>query len=344
MISMAHDIFISYANEDKPAADSLCANLEQEGIQCWIAPRNISPGEKYATAIIHAIENAKIVVLVFSRNSDQSVHVRTEIERAFNQGKTIIPVRIENIEPSDEMQYFIGSRQLFDAFSGSEEEHARLAWIIRNRLTPDSQAQGSQEYPAQKNSQINEGSEQTEDSFTKIGSRKNRFIAYSADLGLGLIFGFVLLLVIALIIQGSIGTDAWNNLMFLEDKKTQSPFYNTLIGFLLSLGLIFFLIIFDISGSLKSPGKRWRSLKIVKYSGASESRTWKLTRSLTKNIPIILIMTGFTISEPTSTLGNNVLYIGIFILILWGIVLCLTPKSQSVHDLVAGTVVISAKK
>ena len=129
---MVHDIFISYAKEDKVVADTICANLENESILCWIAPRNIAPGEKYATAIIHAIENTKIVVMVFSRNSDQSAHVRTEIERAFNQGKTIIPFRVENIEPSDEIQYFIGSRQWFDAFDGPYEGYTR-------RLRPDNQ-------------------------------------------------------------------------------------------------------------------------------------------------------------------------------------------------------------
>ena len=84
---MVHDIFISYAKEDASVADAICSHLEKEGIRCWIAPRNISPGEKYATAIIHAIEKAKIFVVVFSRNSDQSAHVRTEIERAFNREK-----------------------------------------------------------------------------------------------------------------------------------------------------------------------------------------------------------------------------------------------------------------
>jgi uncharacterized RDD family membrane protein YckC len=52
-----------------------------------------------------------------------------------------------------------------------------------------------------------------------------------------------------------------------------------------------------------------------------------------------LIMIGFTFSSPNSTLGGLAFIIGVIFLILWGIVLCVTPKSQSVHDLVAGTVV-----
>ena len=144
---MVHDIFISYAKEDKSIADIICSNLENHGLQCWIAPRNIAPGEKLAPAVICAIDNAEFVVVIFSHNSEQSANVRTEIERAFNQGKTIIPFRIENIEPSDEMQYFIGSLQWLDASAGSLDEHTdRLADIIRKNLSPVQEYQGYKEH------------------------------------------------------------------------------------------------------------------------------------------------------------------------------------------------------
>jgi len=34
---MAHDVFISYATQDKTTADALCATLEGRGVRCWIA-------------------------------------------------------------------------------------------------------------------------------------------------------------------------------------------------------------------------------------------------------------------------------------------------------------------
>jgi hypothetical protein len=223
---MAQDIFISYAKEDTPVADTICSNLENHGLQCWIAPRDIAPGEKYASAIIHAIENANVVVVVFSHSSDQSAHVRTEIERAFNRGKTIIPFRIENIEPSDEVQYFIGSRQWLDAVSGSVEEHTdRLADIIRKNLSPDQEYQGYKEHAV---SQKISFSRDTYDgkSQKKIlkdvsrkkgttGNNKTGFIAlglfivsilfmYSGDPGLSAlgVFAFVISLILALIFLG----------------------------------------------------------------------------------------------------------------------------------------------
>lgn len=47
---MAYDIFVSYSSKDKPVADAVVAGLEQKGIRCWIAPRDLTPrvflGEK----------------------------------------------------------------------------------------------------------------------------------------------------------------------------------------------------------------------------------------------------------------------------------------------------------
>ena len=111
------DVFISYASEDRETADAVCAKLESGLIQCWIAPRDVSPGEKYVSALVHAIDNSRIFVLIFSHFADNSPHVRTELERAFNHEKMIILFRIEDIEPSEEFQYFVGSRQWLDALT-----------------------------------------------------------------------------------------------------------------------------------------------------------------------------------------------------------------------------------
>ena len=44
---MAHDVFISHSSKDKQTADAICHYLEQNGIRCWIAPRDILPGEDW---------------------------------------------------------------------------------------------------------------------------------------------------------------------------------------------------------------------------------------------------------------------------------------------------------
>jgi hypothetical protein len=43
-LAIADDIFISYSSIDKEVADKVCSILEENGISCWMAPRNITPG------------------------------------------------------------------------------------------------------------------------------------------------------------------------------------------------------------------------------------------------------------------------------------------------------------
>lgn len=45
-----HDVFISYSSKDKKVADAIVADMEQHNIRCWYAPRDIRPGDEWASA------------------------------------------------------------------------------------------------------------------------------------------------------------------------------------------------------------------------------------------------------------------------------------------------------
>jgi hypothetical protein len=68
------DVFISYASPDRSVADGVCGALERAGMACWIAPRDVTPGEFYAEAIVRAIDAAKVMVLVLSQDAAASPH------------------------------------------------------------------------------------------------------------------------------------------------------------------------------------------------------------------------------------------------------------------------------
>ena len=59
--SLAHQVFVSYATEDADTASRVCALLEADGIQCWVAPRDVKAGTDYAAAIMSAIRNSQLV-------------------------------------------------------------------------------------------------------------------------------------------------------------------------------------------------------------------------------------------------------------------------------------------
>ncbi|MCD6217293.1 TIR domain-containing protein [bacterium] len=122
---MAHEIFISYASEDALIANQMCEIIETQGLSCWMAPRDIPSGADYPKSIIRAIKNSQLVVLVFSSNSMSSNHVTSEILSAFNKGLPIIAVRVEDIEPNEQMEYLLSTKNWLDALSGVTEENGR---------------------------------------------------------------------------------------------------------------------------------------------------------------------------------------------------------------------------
>src|SRR5437868_3091907 len=119
---MAFDAFISYSSQDKLIANAACATLEALGIHCWIAPRDIAPGAEWGESIVTAIDSCRVMVLVFSSNANESRQIRREVERAVSKGITIVPVRIENVEPTKSLAYFMAGVHWPDALTPPLEQ------------------------------------------------------------------------------------------------------------------------------------------------------------------------------------------------------------------------------
>jgi hypothetical protein len=64
---MARDVFISHSAQDKKVAETICGALEQGGIQCWVAPRDLRPGRSFPGEITRAIQQSKVILMIFSR-------------------------------------------------------------------------------------------------------------------------------------------------------------------------------------------------------------------------------------------------------------------------------------
>ena len=132
---MAHDVFISHSSKDKLAADAACAVLEGEGIRCWIAPRDITPGAEWSASIIDAIGEVKVFVLLFSQHANESHQIQREVELAVSRGIPILPVRLERVSPSRSLGFFISTQHWLDAFSPPLQRHfTYLARIIRSLM------------------------------------------------------------------------------------------------------------------------------------------------------------------------------------------------------------------
>ncbi|HET6475188.1 MAG TPA: toll/interleukin-1 receptor domain-containing protein [Thermoleophilia bacterium] len=134
---MAHDVFISYAFEDKVVADAVCAALEADHVRCYIAPRDVLPGQRYAQALVDAIHGAKVFVLVFSAASNASHQVEREVDRAVSCGLPVLPLRVEDVMPCDWLEYYLAGQHWLDALTPPLESHlSRLSNAIEVLLKP----------------------------------------------------------------------------------------------------------------------------------------------------------------------------------------------------------------
>ena len=125
---MAHDVFISYSSRDKAVADAVCANLESRKVRCWIAPRDVPAGQTWAGALIEGIDASRVLVLVLSDGSNRSQQVIREVGEAVDKGIPILPLRIDDVQPSRDMGYYIKSIHWLDAITPPLEQHlGRLA-------------------------------------------------------------------------------------------------------------------------------------------------------------------------------------------------------------------------
>ena len=113
---METTVFISFASNDRAVAMSICEALEHRGIGCWISCRNIRPGENFQTAIVRAIRSTKVMVLVFSTNSNNSDEIKKEIVLAGQSRLAVIPVRVEDVAPNEAFTYEFATRQWIDLF------------------------------------------------------------------------------------------------------------------------------------------------------------------------------------------------------------------------------------
>jgi TolB-like protein/Tfp pilus assembly protein PilF len=135
---MAHDVFISYSSLDTAAGETVCSILEQNGISCWIAPRDITPGVDFAEAIIDGIKSSKLFILVYSSNSNTSRQVIREVDRAVHMGLPVINLRLEDVPLSKQLEYYLSSVHWLDAKTPPLDEHInKLSGVVKILLRKD---------------------------------------------------------------------------------------------------------------------------------------------------------------------------------------------------------------
>lgn len=136
---MNHAIYISYVPDDLTIAEKLVEGLEQNELECWIAPRDVSPGSAWGDAIALAIIQSKAFILILSSNSNLSQRIRIEVELAVSKNIPIIIYSFEQVEVSETLSYHLESQQWFygsiDTLSSQME---KLVVTLRSLIPQES--------------------------------------------------------------------------------------------------------------------------------------------------------------------------------------------------------------
>src|SRR5579864_2419510 len=177
---MPHDAFISYGSANRDDALEVCAALEQAGLTCWIAPRDIPPAVDYGQAITDAITQSRVVVLLVSEASNTSPQVRREMAQASGLDLPTIPYRIEDVQLSSPLRYYLSGTQWLDApAAGGRRQHEALIDAVRKHsagtVLPTAGPKGGTPRPSRRWDVV----------LRKLRARRGTFAAFAAVLLLG---------------------------------------------------------------------------------------------------------------------------------------------------------------
>ena len=146
---MSADIFISFASKDVKVALTLCSAIESRGFTCWVSARDIQPGDNFQVSIVQALRNAKVLLLVFTANSNTSEEMTKELALASQRKMIVIPLRAEDVAPNDAFAYEFATRQWIDAFADWEFSIEQLCRRLEHALAaPEIEEPPSRAEPA----------------------------------------------------------------------------------------------------------------------------------------------------------------------------------------------------
>src|SRR5262245_15944183 len=127
------DVFISYSHVDRDQVVAIAERLVAESLTVFWDP-DIPPGQSYTAFLRKALENSRIVLVVWSRHSIDSEWVAAEAEFARSR-KRLVSCRIENCALNPPFNTF----QTVDLSdwkgSTTDKDWSQVVDLIRLRVT-----------------------------------------------------------------------------------------------------------------------------------------------------------------------------------------------------------------
>lgn len=129
-----YDVFISYSRRDRAIVDEICGLLDAESISYWVDRKRTHPGSMFMEDIVNAIKNSRITLFVSSSDSNKSVYIAKEIAIAFNEGKYIIPYKVDMSPFNERLEFVLCDLNWVEAVPYSTQKAVNLVADIKALL------------------------------------------------------------------------------------------------------------------------------------------------------------------------------------------------------------------
>ena len=124
------DVFISYSRDDKDRVQQLASRLESAGVSLWIDQGGIDGAALWGEAIVNALDQAKVLLLMVSESAVRSHNVAKEVVLTSERKGHILPVLLEPTVIPPSLKYPLAGIQQIEYFQGDPAQN--LQAILRS--------------------------------------------------------------------------------------------------------------------------------------------------------------------------------------------------------------------
>ncbi|MFO1330595.1 MAG: TIR domain-containing protein [Rubrivivax sp.] len=119
-------VFVSYASQDRARAESIVAVLMQQGLDVWWDRESLLAGESWRRRIESQLDQADVVLVLWSQASVNSDFVQEEAAEGMRRG-VLLPALLDEVTPP----LLFRGVQALSMVRGDADDHQRLAQAAR---------------------------------------------------------------------------------------------------------------------------------------------------------------------------------------------------------------------
>jgi adenylate cyclase len=125
------EVFVSYSRNDKDRVLELAGKLRAAGVSLWLDTSGIDAATLWGEQIVHALESAKVLLLMVTESAVHSDNVAKEVVLVSERKGHILPVHLEPTQIPPSLKYQLAGIQHVEYFNPADSDQ-NLKAILRS--------------------------------------------------------------------------------------------------------------------------------------------------------------------------------------------------------------------